>query len=264
MNKVIKYKIYYLLSNRLITILTIILFLALNFNAIVNSGVLFSGGEDFNVALKYELLFNNYMIIASLHGLIFSIFLGASMIGPDMQTGNMYILMSSYPSRVKYYLGTYLAVLFYLLSIHFALLLNIFVLFFVFEVQFVFTDIIICFRHIVLNSVVVLTVTGFASIFMKGFQSVIAGFLAYAYYNIYTFNEIPFINTSFLFDATRYRDILSNFLPIINVLAPSYTEEHVLIFYQIHPIIPNISVYQCVFILFTLWISCIVFKRKDL
>lgn len=264
MNKVIKYKFNYLLSNKLITILTIILIIALNFNAIINSGVMFSGGADFNSTVKYALILNNYITVSSLHGLIFSIFLGSSIIGPDIQTGKMYVLLTSFPSRVKYYLGTFFAVLVYLLSIHYILLLNTFVLFLIFDIQFIPSDIYVCFKHIILNSIVVLTVTGFFSVFMKGFQSAVLGFIAYAYYNIYTFNEIPFINNSFIFDVTQYKNILCNLFPIIHVLAPSYTSDEAFVLYQIHPVISDVNIYQIIYAVLILSISCVFIKRKDL
>ncbi len=264
MNHVIKYKVYYLLSNRFVILSTVILFLLLNFQAIVNSGILFSGGADFNAPLKYTLLLNNYVTVASFYGLLLSIFLGSSIIGPDMQTGNMYIIMSAYPSRIKYFLGTYLAVFFYMAVIQLVLLLNILILFLVYNVSFLWSDVFVCFIQIFLNALVVLSVTGLASIYIKDHNSAFVGLFGYAFFNVYTFNQIPFINTEFVFDITRYKDILCNFFPIVHVLPPSYSSLEAVAAYSIRTVIPNVSVYQGVFAIAVVGISCFCFKKKEL
>lgn len=264
MSKVIKYKLNYLISNRLITVSIIILFLVLNFEAVINSGVLFSGGTSFNADIKYQLLLNNYIIVSSFYGLLLSVYLGASIVGPDIQTGNMYILLSSYPSRIKYFLGTYLAVVSFATVLQTLLLFNIMTLFVVYQVSFVWSDLLICFTQNYLNTVVVLSVTGLASIYIKGHGASVVGLLGYGFFNVYTYNELPFVKTTFIFDITKYKDILCNLFPITHILPPSYSYPEVIDYYRIQPIIPNIYCYQVLYILFVLWLSCICFQHKEL
>lgn len=264
MKKVIKYKIYYLISNKFVIISTVVLFLLLNFEALLNSGVLFSGGSDFNRLTKYMLLLNNYIFVSCVYGLMFSIYIGSSIIGPDMQTGNILVLLTSYPSRIKYYLGTILAVFIFITAIQLLMLLNIYALLFTYDVSFIFSEVLECFVQSLFNSAVILSVTGLASIYMKGHSSAVVGLLCYAFFNIYTFNTIPFINTSFIFDVSVYRNILCNFLPIVHILPPSYTHIDAISTYGIRTIIPNIYIYQLFYILIIVVISSLCFKRKQL
>lgn len=264
MNKVIKYKLNYLISNRLIITSVIILVLILNFEAIINSGILFSGGENFNISIKYELLLNNYIIVASFYGLLLAVYLGASIVGPDIQTGNLYILLSSYPFRKSYFLGTYLAVFLFSSILQILLLANILILFVIYQVPFVWSDVLICFVQIFLNVLVVLTVTGFASIFMKGHSASIVGLLGYSFFNVYTYNELPFVKASFIFDITRHKDILCNLFPISAIFAPSYSSVDVIRYYCIQPIIPNVYCYQIFYILLIVFLGCVCFKHKEL
>lgn len=263
MNKVIKYKLNYLLSNKLVIIFAVILFLLLNFNAL-SSGVLNSIGSTINTEIKYQLLFNNYLIVSVVYGLLLSIFLGSSIIGPDAQTGNIQVILTSYHSRTKYFLGTFLAVLIYSTVIQILLFINIYLLMAIFKVPYLWSDILVGFTQNYLNMLVAMSVTGMASIYIKGHGSAFVGLLGYVYYNLYEYNSIPFVNTSLNFNITQYRNILGNFFPISYFLAPSYTEASTIAYYRFTPVIPNIYVYQILYIALILVLSCICFKRKEL
>lgn len=264
MKKVIKFKLYAIATSKFINISTVILFLILNFQALVNSGILFSGGAEFNEQLKYTLLLNNYTVVASFYGLLLSIILGASVIGPDVENGNIYILLASYASRVKYFLGTYLAALLNMVVIQLFLLLNIMILFWIYGVNYLTRDLSICFLEIVMNAVVVLSVTSVFSILIKGYKSAFVGLLGYSFYNIYFFNEIPFIKIDFMFNVTQYKDVLFSFFPIVYVLAPSYTGSDVIEKATIHPVIFSPMVYQLIFSIVIVFVGCFIFRRKEL
>lgn len=264
MNQVIRYKQYYLLSNRFVIISTIFLLCILNFQAVVNSGILFSGGGDFNTTQKYALLLNNYISVASFYGLLLSAYLGSSVIGPDIETGNIYIILTSYPYKTKYFLGTYISVLLYMALIQLLLLLDLVILFLVYDVSFLGSDIAFCFAKIFLNSVVVLSITGYASIYMKGHNAAFIGMLGYAFFSVYTFNQVPFINTRFIFNVVQYKNYLCNLFPITHVLAPSYTDPEVIRAYGIQTLIPDTGIYQCVYIFFVVLLSCYSFKHKEI
>lgn len=264
MRKVIKFKLYSLATSKFISISTLILFLILNIQAVVNSGVLFSGGAEFNETLKYTLLLNNYTIVASFYGLLLSIIFGSSVIGPDVENGNIYILLSSYASRMKYYLGTYLAALLNMIVVQVFLLINIFVLFHIFDVNYLISDVAICFLEILINSLVVLSVTSLFSVFLKGYKSAFVGLIGYSFYNLYFFNEIPFINIDFIFNISQYKDILFSFFPIIYVLVPSYTEFDVIEKATIHPILFTPIIYQLLFSAVIILLGALCFKHKEL
>lgn len=264
MRKVMKYKLYYLISNKFVTISAIFLIIALNFQALLNSGILLSGGSSFNGLLKYELMLNNYLLIASVYGLLFSIYLGSSIIGPDMQTGNIQVILTSCSSRPKYYLGTFFAVFIFMTAIQFVMLINIIALFLVFDAPLIWKEVFSCFVQNLLNGVIVLSITGLASIYMKGHSSAVVGLLCYTYFNIYMYNTIPFINTSFVFDVTRYRDILCNFIPIVHILPSSYTPANVTEAYSMRPMISNVSVYQALYGFVIVSLGTLCFRYKEL
>lgn len=264
MMKVIKYKIFYLLSNKITSIITFLLFVIMNFDALINSGVLLSGGLGFNAELKYELLLNNYVFTASIFGLLVGIYIGSSMIGPDIQTGNMYVILTSFSSRTKYYFGTFLAVMMYMISVQLLLIINALVLLLVYNVPFLFGDLGSVFVQILLNSAVALSLTGIASIYIKGHGSAIVGLLGYVIFNVYMYNVIPFFNMEFIFDLTQYKNYICHIFPVTHVLVPSYTEEWVINFYKLNPITINIYVYQLIYILGIAWLGALLFKHKEL
>lgn len=264
MKKVIKYKIYYLLSNKTTAAVTFLLFVIMNFDALINSGVLLSGGSGFNSELKYELLLNNYVFTASLFGLLVGIYIGSCMIGPDMQTGNMYILLTSFPSRTKYYFGTFIAVFIYLISIQLLLILNAIILLLVFSVPFYFSDLGFVFSQIILNSTVALSITGISSIYIKGHGSAVVGLLGYVLFNVYMYNVIPFFNMEFIFDLTQYKNIICHIFPVTHVLVPSFTEQWIIDFYQLTPFTNNVFVYQILYIIVIVGLGALLFKHKEL
>lgn len=264
MRRVFCYKMNALLSNRIILIGTIILFFIMNFSAVVNSGILLSGGIEFNSITKYMLLQNNYISVSSFYGLLFAIVLGACTLGPDAQSGNLSILMSAFPSRIKYFIGTILAVFVLMAGVQLLMTGNIVLLYLAYEVAFVWNDVIVCSIQIFLNSIVILTVTAIGSIFLKGMKSVCVGIAGYCFYSMYMFNTIPIINGSLIISVSRYKDILCHIFPVIRVMAPSYTEEEVKFFYELHSFLPRVELYQVLYITAALIIGCILFWKKDL
>lgn len=264
MSKVIKYKIYYIISNRLILLFVMLLLLLTNFHAIFSSGILLSGGSSFNGNLKYELILNNYLLVSSLYSLFFSIYLGSNIIGPDIQTGNMQVILTSYPIKWKYYLGSFLAALFLLVTIHILIVFNIFIIFVVFDIPFLTLEVLNCFLGNLLNASVVLSATGIASIYMERHLSTIVGLFIYAFYSVYTYNVVPFVNTYFIFDVTKYRNLLCNLAPITNILPVSYTDPQIIEIYSIQPIISNVYCYQFIYCLFAILLGAFCFQRKEL
>jgi ABC-type transport system involved in multi-copper enzyme maturation permease subunit len=264
MNKVMKYKLNYLLSNKFLAIFIPILFVVLNFEIIINSGVLLSGGANFNSEIKYQLVLNNYIVVISFFGFLAAIFIGSSVLGPDIQTGNLYIILSIYPSRRKYYFGTFITCVIYLLAIQILLLINEMILIWIFDIQYLASDISFVFFQNLLNSIVALSLTSLASIYIKGHGSAFVGLLGYAFFSIYLFNIIPFINSNLVFDITQYKDILVHFFPIANICGLSYTEAWVSELYNAVPLFGNMYLYQFFYIAILSCLSAILFSKKDL
>lgn len=264
MIKVIKYKTSYLLSNKLVIGGTLILLFLLNFNVIVQLGVLFSGGGQFNADMKYTFLFDNYIEVSRVYGMLFAILLGASTIGPDSQNGNLNIILSAYPSRSKFFLGTFITCYSYILFVFLLIEINIITLLYVFEVPFQWSDLLACGIQFPLNTLVLISVTSLGSIFMKGFKSIIVGIVAYCYYNLYMFNTIPFIDSTPMIDMTQYKDILCHLLPVTYMLGKSYTSQELLERVHLDTIFFSIECYQIIYAVSVLMIGCFLFQKKDL
>jgi ABC-type transport system involved in multi-copper enzyme maturation permease subunit len=264
MIQVMKYKINYLLSNKLLTVFVPLLFVILNFEVIINSGMLLSGGANFNADMKYQLVLNNYIVVISFFGFLAAIFIGSSVLGPDIQTGNLYIILSIYPSRKKYYFGTFIACVIYMLTIQALLLMNEMILMWIFDIQYLGFDIWLVFSQNILNSLVALSLTSLASIYIRGHGSAFIGLLGYAFFSIYIFNIIPFTNTSLVFDITKYKNVLVHFFPITNIYGVSFTESWVSELYNAVPVFENIYIYQILYIVLLTGISAFLFSRKEL
>lgn len=264
MIKAMKYKLSYLFSNKYILYGTIILIFLLNFNVIIQSGVLLSGGGLFNAEQKYPFLLNNYILIARGYGLLFAIFLGASTIGPDSNSGNLNIVLSAYPSRKKYFLGSIIVCYAYMLFILALMEVNIILLLYIFEIPFQWSDLAVCTIQLPLNSLVILVVTAVGSIFMKGLKSIVVGLVAYCYHYLYIFNSIPILETTSVIDITQYRHILCHLLPITYVYGHSYAIDSVIERARLKTIFPSIELYQILYVVIILVIGCILFEKKDL
>lgn len=264
MRKVMKFKFYNLLSNRLVFFLTILSILLLNFNAIFQSGILFSGGGEFNGEMKYTLLMNNYQVTASLFGIILAILIGTMLLGPDRQSGNIYVLLSAYPNRIKYFASILLTGLLYAGAVQILLLFNVLGLLFLFDVSILWADLAYVFVGIVLNSLVVLVINSIFSMFMKGMTSAVSGLAAYSFFSIYMFNEIPLVHLTFQTDVTRYKEYLCHIVPITHVLVPSITEEGIQALYQCHSIVGNMYFYQIIYASVLFVFGCWLFQKIDL
>jgi hypothetical protein len=138
------------------------------------------------------------------------------------------------------------------------------ILIWIFDIQYLASDISFVFFQNLLNSIVALSLTSLASIYIKGHGSAFVGLLGYAFFSIYLFNIIPFINSNLVFDITQYKDILVNFFPIANIYGLSYTETWVSELYNAVPLFGNMWLYQFFYIAILSCLSAILFSKKDL
>lgn len=71
--------------------------------------------------------------------------------------------------------------------------------------------------------------------------------VGYSFFSIYTYNLVPFVNDNLLFDVTKYKNIMCNFVPITNILTPSITDTEIIQYYKCTPIIHTIYITVCIY-----------------
>ena len=175
MKRVMKYKLRELLRSPLAILAAAFLLLMLNGAAIIRSGVLASGGGEFNTELKYALIVNNYGNIASLYGVLAAILLGAGVIGPDLATGNLFVLLTAYPARGRYFLACVLTVWGYLLLVQLVMLADVCLLLRLFSLPVRPGDLLAVFPAEILNSTVLFGLSAVGSVYCKGYRAAAVG-----------------------------------------------------------------------------------------
>lgn len=262
--KVAKYKILTLLEDNIFKVIIVLFFIILNYNVFIKSGILSDGNSDFNKILKYTLLINNFNIISTVFGLIVSVYIGSGLIGNDIASGKLYIMLTSFPRRWKYLMGNLLGLLITVTTFVVFILFNYFVCTVVLEVAVNVSDLAQCFLHIFLNMLVIMTVTAISSIFILGRTNIIIGLAELGIFNIYTYQKIPFVDYPLILKI-HTRQILACLAPITNVAAPSINSDGTLTRYTVAPLLfGNMVVYQMVFLMFVAFIGILAFKYKEL
>lgn len=262
--KIVKYKIMSLLSDKIFLAMTIVFFLILNYEVLIYSGILSAGSRDFNGILKYMLLINNFITSSTLFGLLVAIYIGTGLIGKDVSSGQIYVMLLSYSKRWKYLIGNWIGLIIITILLIGFIILNYFAISLVLGIKTVYSDLFICFRGIFLDMVTIMTVTAVSSIFLNGISSSIVGIVGLTIFNIYSAFRIPFVNLPVVIgDVTR--KLMVTFIPLLKIYAPSITDKGIINRYNIEPyIISNISLYQVVYITFLLILGSIFFKHKEL
>jgi ABC-type transport system involved in multi-copper enzyme maturation permease subunit len=262
--KVAKYKILTLLDDKLFKVLVIAFFIILNYNVFLKSGILSDGSRDFNKILKYTLLINNFTIISTMFGQLVGMYIGSGLIGNDIYSGKLYIMLPSFPKRWKYLLGNLFGLIIIVTSFVLLILFNYFVSTTVLDVTVNYSDLLLCFTYIFTNIIVIMTVTAVSSIFIQGKASLVIGLIEMAIFEIYTYQKIPFLDYALNMNISTRR-VLACLAPITNVTAPSIYSDGTLDRYMVTPLmINNMFIYQIVFIVLILIIGVISFKHKEL
>jgi len=263
MLKAFKYKFLQLAVHPAVFWMLLGMLLLYNFQALANSGGLASGRDGFNDSVKYQLLANNYTFVVSFFGLLYAVFLGSRIAGRDIETGHLGILLCSYPDRAGYYLASLAAAALYLLVALLALTVNLLLLLWVFQVAFPAGEIAGAFLAQYLNALVLLTATGLFSVLAPS-GAAFLGLGAYAYYSLYTFNELPFVRLPLLVRIDAYREVLCLFLPVRNVLMPSYTPAEILQIFAMEPLGLPPGLFQAAYALGMAVAGALLFRVKDL
>jgi Cu-processing system permease protein len=265
MGKVIKYKVLTLLEDKVLISIFIIFFLILNYHVFINSGLISEGSSDFNAMLKYALLLNNFIVVISLFGLIVAIYIGAGLIGKDISSGQIYILLSSFSNRINYFLGNWLGLTFVLLCFILLVFINFFSASVALGIKINYPDLGDFLKSTLFNLLVIMTITATFSIFMKGYNSILGGIVSLIIYNMYAFEKIPFLNYSVLIDM-KIRKLMATLVPLSDMNSYSLQKSG---YQRIAPLIEpylieNITIYQIVFLLLLLLGCIILFNRKEL
>lgn len=262
--KIMGYKTRLILSSNWFIYGTVFLICIFNFSALFNSGVLLSGGANINKFEKFELVMNNYNMVSSLYGLIFSICLGAAMIGPDVKSGNIYVVLSIVNSRKKYYTNCVLVGLIQYFVIHSVITINCIIIMLSLSVNIIWSDIIYVCLGLYLNAIVYFMFTSVFSVVMKGYSSIIAGIIMYAYFSVYTYNKIPFVEGYIGFDISSHKNLLSIFFPARNLFLKSFSDISVIEQYTLNPLGINAPYYQIIYCIIMFILGMYIFEKKNL
>lgn len=223
-----------------------------------------SGGATFNKTEKYGLIMNNYIMISCLYGFIIAICLGAGMIGPDIKSGNIYVVLSAINSRKEYFIASICAGCFLYIVVHFLITCNCIIIMLSLSISFFWSDLINVFVGIMLNAFCFLMVTIAFSSVLRGYKSIVIGIFMYVYYYMYTFNAIPFVNGVIQFEVAKYKNILAIAFPAKNIFVNSLTEPNVLDLYCVSPMGMSIYAYQMIYIFIISVIGMTIFDNKNL
>lgn len=265
MIKTLKYKlINYVEDNKFIVIL-LSYFIIFNYEIIVASGVLSIGSGTYNLSIKRALILNNYSIVAITFGLILAIYLGAKIIGKDIETRQMYMLMTNVHSRIVYILLSWVSVVLYLLIIQSLFTINVLIISKCFDVELLFSELMLVNRDILFNMIVISTITSLFSVIFEGYMGCVAGLISLVLFNIHTYATIPLANVELLL-SDNFRRLLVNIAPIKNIkIMSSIDSGYSINFLAPSPyIIESITVYQVIFTLIILGLTVFAFKKKDL
>lgn len=263
MNKAFKFKFLQLTAHPGVFWMFMGMIALYNFQALVNSGGLASGENGFNNDVKYQLLANNFLFVLAFFGLLYAVFLGSRIAGRDIYTGHLGILLCSYPSRVGYYLASLSAVAIFMLLVMTIMTANLFLLLGIFDVAYPVVEILQVFVAQYLNALVLMATTGMFSVVLPNAAPYL-GLTGYAYYSLYTFNELPFVRLPLILNITQYKEILCLFFPVRDVMIPSYTPPEVIQMYSIQTLGIPTDLYQVIFVLSVTALGAYAFARKDL
>lgn len=265
MFKIIKYKFISTLEDKKFRFLFLAYIIYINYTMLVNSGLLTTGSGDFNVDFKYALIINNFKIASLLLGIVLPIYLGYSVIGKDIESRHMDIILVSVKDRKEYIILTILGNIVVLILIQFVMLLNLLAIILALDLKLIWGEILSLNINSLLNMLVILSISTFFTIVFKGVIGVISGFVSLIIFNIHTYLVIPFVNLSANLNLSGRR-ILMNIVPIYDIPVEFVVDMGYQIISQIPEpyFIKNIIAYQIVFIIFMGILSVIAFNKKDL
>lgn len=264
MLKIIKYRLLSLMEDKIFSTLLVMFFIILNYNVFLKSGLLSAGSNNFNNELKYALLINNFVISTSTYGLIISIYMAYDIISKDIKSGQIYITLLSFSKRWLFILGQWLCLLGIAMGILALILINFFCLSFALDISINYYDVLVCFKDILLNMIVLVTITTVSSIIFENLFSLIIPLIGLVLFNIYTYGTIPFANQHIQLSDTM-KQFIATLIPLKDIAPPSLISlKYTTFFYVKTLFIDNINIYQVIYFPIVLSFGILFFSKKDL
>ncbi len=264
MKQAVKYRIVALMDDKFFMFITLLLFIVLNYNMFIDSGVLSLGDASFNSDIKSTLLINNFIIVCSIYALLTSVYIGMGVFGKDIESGQIYIMLTSFPKRYKYYWGNWIGLVIAIFLVLLLLILNFIMAALVLGVRNNINSVFLVFRNVFINMLVLMTLTFVSSIHLKGYKSAFVGILGLAVFNLYAFLKIPFAEVVIPI-STKLRRVLAAFVPVVNISVPSIHNKLSAVYNDVIPLgITNKFIYQLLYITLLLILGQYMFKKKEI
>lgn len=267
MIKVINAKLAEIFSNRLFLAVILFLVFLLNYEILVNSGLLQPrlDAQGLNETLRYTLLINNFDIIFQTWGLLIPIFLGCQILANDKASGQIYVTLTGNPRRARYLFANWLSLVIVILIIFGIVVLNYWVLAYTLKIKTVLPDFYAVTGTILVNMIVLLTVTSAAASIGSMISGIIGGLAALTIFNLSAYQAIPFIVGSYYDLSTPVRRLLATLAPIRVVYSPLLARATALSRYVVHPFFPGGAwLWQITYIGIVGSLALIVFSKRDL
>jgi hypothetical protein len=267
MIRVINAKLTEVFGNRLFLAVILCLVLLLNFEILVNSGLLQPrlDAQGLNETLRYTLLINNFDIIFQTWGLLIPIFLGCQILANEKASGQIYVTLTGNPRRTRYLFANWVSLVIVTLIIFGIVVLNYWVLAYTLKIKTVFPDFAAVMGTILVNMIVLLTVTSAAASIGSMISGIIGGLAALTIFNLSAYQMIPFVVGSYYNFSTPIRRLLATLAPIRVVYSPCLARASALSQYIVHPFFPGGAwLWQLTYIGVVVSLALVVFNKRDL
>jgi len=267
MIRAIRAKLTAILADRWFLAIAITFVACLNYAVLLGSGLLQPRPETqaLNQVLRYTLLINNFHITCQTWGLLLPIFLGCRILADDRASGQLYVTLTGNPRRARFLLGNWMALVAATLLIMAVVVANYWTLALTLKIKTVLPDFLVVMGSILLNMLVLLTITAAAASAGTVVTGIIAGLGALTVFNLAAYQSVPFIAGGNIAMGYATRRLLATLAPIQFVYAPSVSHAASLARYVVVPyVIGNMFIWQGVFIGLVLGLSLAVFQRRDL
>ena len=246
--------------------LYIILVLFIYFNSIIltRRSELLLGGSEYNTVIKYAIIMNNTVNITFFFSLVYGIFLGLNLLSKNISTGQISIILAINPNRKKYIISEWCSVVLMIIIVISMISVNTTMILLSLKIQINLIEILSIMGQLIINSVLVMTVTLTFSMIFSEITSLCISLIYIVAFNIYAYGFIPFIELRVQLTNLIVK-ILSAFFPINFPIVNSLLSEGYVTPINIQKILSlDIWEYQILYIGIVLLIAIFLFDRKEL
>lgn len=250
-------------ENKNLTFL-ILFFLYLNLVILSRSHEILIGGSNFNAVIKYAIIINNTVYITFLFSIFYGIYNGTKLIKRNLDSGQMKIILSLHPHRMKYLLNEWLlTTIVQLLTIVLAFV-NVILIMLTLNISFPIVELISLAIQLFVNSIMIMTIALTLSLIFSEMSALFLSSVYIIIFNIYAYGEVPFVGfrTRMSYEAAR---VLASVFPINSPTAQSIVSYGYATAVEIFPyFISKVWAYQLLYTLIVMILGLILFKRKEL